>query len=376
MENINADQCLSSPSQIRNVNPSSGGSATSKPNTSSEQELHEQVGQTGMEDSDSKTISDQEGSLSSCESGVSAAISKHSPVFDDGLLRLVEGERVYDGIKRRLVLGFASRGVHVTVVGIHRNGFGGVRGQAISSSFRIYSKAMEEKFGPGNANIKYAWYGASKDEIAHIVSHGFCHCGISRNNGLFVGGVCLSPDDSPLESACNSVVDEDGLRYLLLCRVILGKTELVQIGSEQCHPSSEEFHSGVDNLAAPGKYIVWSTNMNTHILPEFVVSFRAPSCLAGMPKPQRIPTSTWMPFTILISELPKFLPPHTVSELSKYYEAFKEKKISRNEFIQILRHKAGDELLTSVIKSYRAEVPLLSLNWFFFGVNNVKKLGM
>lgn len=82
-------------------------------------------------------------------------------------------------------------------------------------------------------------------------------------------------------SACNSVVDEDGLRYLLLCRVILGKTELVQIGSEQCHPSSEEFHSGVDNLAAPGKYIVWSTNMNTHILPEFVVSFRAPSCLAG-----------------------------------------------------------------------------------------------
>ncbi|KAF5459894.1 hypothetical protein F2P56_019805, partial [Juglans regia] len=359
MENINGDQCRSSPSQIGNGNPSPLGSATSKPNnTSSEQELDEQVGQTGMEDSDSKTISDQEGSLSSCESGVSAAISKHSPVFEDGLVRLVEGERVYDGIKRRVVLGFSSRGVHVTVVGIDRNGFGGVRGQAISSSFRIYSQAMEEKLGPGNANIKYAWYGASKDEIAHIVSHGFCHCGVSRNKGSFGGGVCLSPVDSPLESACNSVVDEDGLRYLLLSRVILGKTELVQIGSEQCHPSSEEFDSGVDNLSAPGKYIVWSTSMNTHILPEFIVSFRAPSCLAGfarMPKPPNIPTSTWMPFTILISELPKFLPPHTVSLLSKYHEEFKEKKISRNEFIQILRHKAGDELLTSVIKSYRAE---------------------
>lgn len=82
-------------------------------------------------------------------------------------------------------------------------------------------------------------------------------------------------------SACNSVVDKDGLRHLLLSRVILGKAELVHIGSEQCHPSSEEFDSAVDNLSAPRKYIVWSTHMNTHILPEFVVSFTAPSCLAG-----------------------------------------------------------------------------------------------
>lgn len=74
-----------------------------------------------------------------------------------------------------------------------------------------------------------------------------------------------------------STPDENGLRHLLLCRVILGSMELVPPGSRQCHPSSKEFDSGVDNLLLPTKYIIWCTHMNTHILPEFVVSIRAPS---------------------------------------------------------------------------------------------------
>lgn len=48
----------------------------------------------------------------------------------------------------------------------------------------------------------------------------------------------------------------------------------------QFHPSSEDFDSGVDNLLAPRRYIIWSSHMNTHILPEYVISFRAP-CLKG-----------------------------------------------------------------------------------------------
>ena len=61
----------------------------------------------------------------------------------------------------------------------------------------------------------------------------------------------------------------------------MGNKELVHPGSEQCHPSSDEFDSGVDNLVAPKKYIVWSTHMNTHILPEYIISFRVPSSLNG-----------------------------------------------------------------------------------------------
>ena len=61
----------------------------------------------------------------------------------------------------------------------------------------------------------------------------------------------------------------------------MGKSEVVPIGSEQCQPSSEEFDSGMDNLQTPTKYIVWSTHINTHTLPEYIVSFRAPPSLAG-----------------------------------------------------------------------------------------------
>lgn len=75
--------------------------------------------------------------------------------------------------------------------------------------------------------------------------------------------------------------DEDGFRYMLLCRVLLGKMEVVHPGSGQHNPSSDEFDSGVDNLASPRKYIIWSSRMNTHILPEFVVSFRATTSCKG-----------------------------------------------------------------------------------------------
>lgn len=355
MENSNGDQCWSSSTQMRNSHSFPHGFGTSSSNTSSEKLFDER---SGVEESVSETVCDQEPLVSDCESGVSGPSCEQFQLFDDGLVRLVEGDTVYEIINRRFVSSFDSLGVQASVVGIHKNGFGGVMGQARLNSFRVYAQAVENKCG-GNANAKYAWYGASKEEIVQIVSHGFGHCGLSQNNGLYGGGVYLSPDNSPLESACNSVVDKDGLRHLLLCRVILGKAELVQIGSEQCHPSSEEFDSGVDNLSAPRKYIVWSTHMNTHILPEFVVSFRAPPCLAGFvrinPKRSSVPTSPWVPFSILISVLSKFLPPPAVSLINKYHESHKAKKISRNEMIQRFRQIAGDKLLIAVIKKFKAK---------------------
>ena len=61
---------------------------------------------------------------------------------------------------------------------------------------------------------------------------------------------------------------------MVFCRVILGNMELVNPGSKQFHPSGENFDSGVDDLQSPAQYIVWNMNMNTHIYPEYVVSFK------------------------------------------------------------------------------------------------------
>lgn len=152
-----------------------------------------------------------------------------------------------------------------------------------------------------------------------------------------------------------AVGDENGVQHLLLCRVILGKMEVVASGSGQWHPSSQEFASasasGVDDLVSPSKYIVWSSNMNTHILPQYVISFRVCSsgtirhqfhfisfqfrylilifrhlinliCLIWLSGMQRLrkPTSPWISFPALISALAKYLPPQTMKLISKHHK--------------------------------------------------------
>ncbi|KAM7471309.1 hypothetical protein LguiA_009492 [Lonicera macranthoides] len=302
-------------------------------------------------------IHDYQGSISDSESSISGGTNEEPQSFD-GCIKVDEEERVYEVIKRKFISGLASVGFHTKVEAIHRNYHSSFTSQARLQSFFIFTRAVEKKCG-GIANVKYAWYGSSRNDIENIISQGFGHCTAKSHNinGMFNGCcVCLSPDDSPVESVQSSYIDKNGLRHVLLCRVILGKTELVNPSSGQCHPSSEEFDSGVDNLQSPKKYMVWSTHMNTYILPEFVISFRAPFSLKGSERiqmPVRKPTSPWMPFLALIGALSKFLPPHTVSLITKHHHDYKENKISRHELIQRVRKIAGDKLLTSVIKSFR-----------------------
>lgn len=61
---------------------------------------------------------------------------------------------------------------------------------------------------------------------------------------------------------------------MVLCRVIMGNMEVVHPGSTQCYPSGEGFDNGVDDLQNPTRYVVWTMNMNTHIYPEYVISFK------------------------------------------------------------------------------------------------------
>lgn len=304
----------------------------------------------GSTDLVSECVLDEESSLSDCESGTSVANNAQSLLFGNGLIRLSVGDRLYNLIEQKFISGMGCLASRTTVVAIHRNTYSTVSGQARLQSFLIHSRAMMIKHGGnGNANIKHAWYGTSRDGIDKILSHGF---GKPENNGMFGCGVYLSPDDSSLQSAKCLSVDENGLRHLLLCRVILGKAEVIHPGSEQRHPSSDEFDSGVDNVLSPKRHIVWSTYMNTHILPECVISFRAPRCLKGSPKIQ--PTSPWMPLPALFSVISRFLPQNTVNLIARHYSDHKEKKISRRELIQRIRRITGDKLLIAAIRSFRA----------------------
>ncbi|GKV18933.1 hypothetical protein SLEP1_g29248 [Rubroshorea leprosula] len=301
---------------------------------------------------------DLESDLSDCESSVSGPILDQSSVSREGsFMQVSQGQRSYDLLTGKFLAGLGPLRTFVEVSTVYRNVYSDVVAQGMVENFKISRKTMEKMRG-GNANVTIAWCAVRKDEISKIIQYGFS-CNMPKNDGSYGQGVYLAPGDSPLECVRNAVVDEDGLRHVFLCRVILGKTEIVQPGSQQCCPSSNEFDSGVDNLLSPKKYIVWSTHMNTHILPEFILSFRAPSCLEAVSRPQvnrKMPTSPWLPFPALIASLSKFLPPSDINSLTKCHRDHKENKITRREMIQRVRQIAGDKLLVSVIKSLGSKV--------------------
>ncbi|KAE8707259.1 RCD one 2, putative isoform 2 [Hibiscus syriacus] len=159
------------------------------------------------------------------------------------------------------------------VVAIHKNMNNSRSWQIRAHSFAVSMKAVADKCG-GGANPKYAWYGASLDEIREIVTHGFSW---RMKAAADTHSISLSPAKHLLDSVLRSTVDESGLRHLLLCRVILGKQEVV-IGdsSDQFHPSSSEFDSGVDDISAPRKYIVWNSRLNFSVFLCYIVSLDVP----------------------------------------------------------------------------------------------------
>uniref|UniRef100_A0A161ZRA3 Uncharacterized protein n=1 Tax=Daucus carota subsp. sativus TaxID=79200 RepID=A0A161ZRA3_DAUCS len=301
---------------------------------------------------------DQESSVSDCESMVVGGSTKSEfESSGEKLVSLNEEDKLYKTIAERLLVGLRDLGLDAQVESVCRNFFAGFTFQARFQAFRVFQKALERK--NGGANVKYAWYGGRKDEIIKILAHGFGHCRQGDGTeGSYGTGVYLSPFCAPVESVQAAVEDDDGLRYLLLCRVLLGRVELVRPGSQQYHPSSSEFDSGVDSLECPKKIIVWANQMNTHIMPEFLVTFTAQPCSKGHQRTQiRKPTSPWMPFPSLISTLAKVLPPDATNLIMKYHRDNRDNKISRQELIQRVRQIAGDNLLATVIRSFRNKVP-------------------
>ncbi|XVE85077.1 hypothetical protein DITRI_Ditri17bG0063200 [Diplodiscus trichospermus] len=245
------------------------------------------------------------------------------------------------------------------IVSIYKNLNSSWSAKARMQSFRIFSKAVADKCG-GDANVKYAWYGASRDEICEILKHGFSWCPRAADNrGCCRRSISLSHPKFSLDSLLSTKVDETGLGYMFLCRVILGKQEVVTADSNQYLPSSPEFDSGVDNLSAPRKYIVWSSYMNSHILPCYIISFEAPYLRGskGLLEANIIkPRAPWIMFRTLISLLSRFLGPSEMASLNEQYKHFQEKMISRPQLIQSVKEIAGNQLLAAVINLYTNKI--------------------
>ncbi|KAI3869755.1 hypothetical protein MKW98_030936 [Papaver atlanticum] len=334
--------------------------------------------------------------------------------WQNASLESMQGKVSLDSVQHMFLEGMGSSFCAQNILEIRR-------GSSISALARLelFQKQIEITWKyRGNANVRFAWLASSKEASSRILTHGLGMDGLVSMGGLaktkptYGFGVNLSADVS---SSYNDV-DENGVQYMLLCRVIMGNMELVQPGSEQFHPSSENFDSGVDDLQDPKHYIIWNVNMNTHIFPEYVIRFKAPSVEKGQvvstcrvdvsgvtnsrvdgsgvtnsasyqhqvqhsspvnsvvdihhrvhPIPSKLPTvgltapkvpnSPWMPFPMLFAAVKDKVLPRDMDSINLFYDQFKKKMISRDELVQKLRWIVGDPLLRSTIISLQKSKP-------------------
>ncbi|KAL9227150.1 hypothetical protein vseg_002878 [Gypsophila vaccaria] len=261
----------------------------------------------------------------------------------------------------------------------------------------------------GNANVRYAWLRSTKEASSAIMAHGLGHFGLQQIKSSYGIGLHLAAASSENTSGNYCDADENGVRYMVLCRVIMGNMELVHAGSKQFHPSNENFDSGVDDLQNPCQYVVWSMNINTHIYPEYVVSFRVPTNCEGSALKNdheleifkakavnespsntsevraavdvvsdrqsnvtcdrskertpslnstaiKVPQSPWMPFPVLFAVFAKHVPSSDMKLVREHYEQLQNKVISRQDFVKNMRLIVGDTIVRTAIMELNSKV--------------------
>lgn len=320
-------------------------------------------------------------------------------------LEILSGHLNADAVRERFLGGMSSVG-GVDVINICSN-----PGSLRQGRWELFLKQVQiTKEYRRNPNVLYAWLASTKEASSGIMAHGLGHYGLQQLKSVYGIGVHLTAAHCADTSANCCDVDENGVRHMVLCRVIMGNMEVVQPGSKQFHPSSENFDSGVDDLQNPRHYVVWSMNINTHIFPEYVVSFKVPAkCEGSIIKNDgmqnvfsgncthqgflelpymgpaigngsphrsnltcdgskertlsmnsttpRAPKSPWMPFPMLFAAISKQVPPNDMKLVNEHYEQFRAKTITREEFVKKLRLIVGDALLKSTITELNCKIP-------------------
>eukprot|EP00243_Klebsormidium_subtile_P002394 TRINITY_DN14742_c0_g1_i1.p1 TRINITY_DN14742_c0_g1~~TRINITY_DN14742_c0_g1_i1.p1 ORF type:complete len:477 (+),score=108.34 TRINITY_DN14742_c0_g1_i1:143-1573(+) len=170
------------------------------------------------------------------------------------------------------------------LLGMERQGPGAGRDVAITCVHRIVhenereqtyeEKKVERALVRGSANEVRAWHGTRLENIAGIVTGGFTLNPWTRNGNLYGHGVYFAPLRRAYTATEFATEDPQGDRHVLLCKVILGTSEVVSFESQQSRPSSALYDTGTDNRADPTRFIVWLENLDSYILPTHVLSFK------------------------------------------------------------------------------------------------------
>uniref|UniRef100_A0A6I9R3S0 Inactive poly [ADP-ribose] polymerase RCD1 n=1 Tax=Elaeis guineensis var. tenera TaxID=51953 RepID=A0A6I9R3S0_ELAGV len=314
------------------------------------------------------------------------------------LVKPVGAPRVNNAVQHMLLQGLGPFIDAQDIVGIFRAPLKDNSGQI---RFNLFQKQVEiTKNFRGNANVRYAWLASSRDCVEDMMLQGVAKIKKPVHGPVYGIGTHLAPANCSNICASYSDVDENGVVHMILCRVIMGNVEVIHPGSKQFQPSNENFDSGVDNLQKPKHYVIWDMHVNTHIYPEYIVTFKMPSRarerLVGKesvsntsavtnpssshsllqdrnPQPPpaladqsqvpvfgrapKTPTSPWMPFSMLFAAISTKVSPQDMDLVNTHYEEFKKRNISRIDLVKKLRQIIGDKLLVSTIMRLQHKLP-------------------
>lgn len=228
----------------------------------------------------------------------------------------------------------------------------------------------------GITNEFKGWLGSAKETLARVLSHGFFEGLKQSNEASFGTCISLAPENRSFACAKDCDVDEKGLQYMLLCRVIMENKDQLPIrdGQHKLGPDNKAHSPLSRNLS-----IMLDPRFNNHVQPSFVVCFKlAPAIrdyfakLAGMGgigfvtsrnQPENnsnchatnvsgsgsatssSPTSPWTSFTTLFSEIGDKIPAVAKELLNYHHEEYKLHLIKREELVWRMRLIVGDKLL-------------------------------
>ncbi|CAG7874510.1 unnamed protein product [Brassica rapa] len=290
-----------------------------------------------------------------------------------GLKPADEEEVDVEAVKEKFVLGMATLG-DVELLNAYR--FSGDIAKARQSLFN--KQADITKSRRGDANIRYAWVPVKKKLLSSVMKHGLGVGGEFIKKSKYGVGVHLTAANCPYFSATHCDIDENGVRHMVLCRVIMGNMEPLRGDRAQFFTGGEEYDNGVDNVLSPKHYLVWNMNVNTHVYPEFVVSFKLlsiPNAEGGLLSENSRLTlegakgsvsngtgrvtngdksagSALMPYPLLFNAISSKVAQEEMDLITSDYQQLREKKISREEFSRKLRVIVGDDdLLRTTITS-------------------------
>ncbi|CAH9065692.1 unnamed protein product [Cuscuta epithymum] len=254
---------------------------------------------------------------------------------------LREQEKGYQIVRNLFAQGLAAVEPGASIAAIHRVRRGGFVEKAQREAFQKQVSMMRE--ARGNPNVVLAWFGTTEKGVESFMSHGFG----TPVKGAPWTGLYFSPARSPRMSAMMAQADENGEKHIILCRVILGKCEKIEAGAVDLSHSRVDFDTGVDDLKEPQWYGVFGPNLNSRVIPEFVLSYRPA-------KGSRDQVTEVCGFYVkLISKLRSTLPPTKVHELQTLYYLWKDGKLGKDGFMRELGSVIGDEVLRSTIQEIR-----------------------